>query len=102
MFGGIKVNGNWRERERERYDEELMQLFRDLYILSFVRIRLLNWIGQVNIMDSKRKVIQVFKNNPQGGRLRGRPLNRWWNCVQRDISKCKVKNWREVKKNRAD
>jgi hypothetical protein len=28
MFGGIKVNGNW----RKRYNEELMQLFGDLDI----------------------------------------------------------------------
>ena len=33
-------------------------------------------------MDSKRKVSQVFDNNLQGSRLRGRPKNRWWNCVQ--------------------
>jgi len=50
-----------------------MQLFGDLDILSFVRISRLNWIGQVNRMDSKRRVIQVFGNNPRGSRLRGRP-----------------------------
>ena len=54
-----------------------MQLVRDLDILSFVRISRLNWISHVNRMDSKRKVSQVFNNNPQGSRLRGRPKNRW-------------------------
>jgi hypothetical protein len=34
LFGGIKVNENW----RKRYNKELMQLFGDLYILSFFRI----------------------------------------------------------------
>jgi hypothetical protein len=34
MFGEIKVN----EKGRKRYDEELMQLFGDLDILSFVRV----------------------------------------------------------------
>jgi hypothetical protein len=33
-------------------------------------------------MDSERKVSKVFDNNPQGSRLRGRPKNRQWNCVQ--------------------
>ena len=47
-----------------------MQLFGDLDILSFVRICLLNGIGLVNRMDSKRKVSKVFKNNPQGSQLR--------------------------------
>jgi hypothetical protein len=36
-------------------------------------------------------VSQVFNNNPQGSR----PRNRWWNCVQTDIKKCKINNWKE-------
>ena len=50
-----------------------MQLFGDLDILSFVRMCRLNWIGHVNRMDSKIKVIQIFNKNPQGSGLRGRP-----------------------------
>jgi len=50
-----------------------MQLFGDLDILSFVRISQLNWIGDLNRMESKRKVSSVLKNNPQGRRLTGRP-----------------------------
>jgi len=50
-FGGIKVNENW----RKRYNEELMQLFGDLDILSFVRISRLNWIGHDNRVDNKKK-----------------------------------------------
>jgi hypothetical protein len=54
-LGELNVHGNW----RTRYYNELMQLFGDLYTLSFVRISLLNWIGHVNRMDIKRKVSQV-------------------------------------------
>jgi hypothetical protein len=42
-------------------------------------------------MDSKRKVSQVLNNNPQGSRLRGRPYNRWWNCVQIDKTDTNLK-----------
>ena len=52
MFGGIKVNKNW----RKRYNKELLQLFGDLDILSFVRVSRLNWISHVYRMNSKRKV----------------------------------------------
>ena len=69
MFGGINVNENW----KRRYNKELTQLCGDLDMLSFVRISLLNWIGRVNTMGSERKVSQVFNNNRQGSRLRGRP-----------------------------
>jgi hypothetical protein len=98
MFGGIKVNENW----RKRHMKELMQLFGDLDILSFVSISRLNWIGQINRKDSNRKVSQVFNNNPQGIRLRGRQKTRWWNCIQTDINSRKIKNWNGRSKNRAD
>jgi len=94
MFGRIKVHGNW----RKRYNKELMHLFEDLDILSFVGISWLNWIGHVNRMDSKRK---LSKNNLQGNRLRGQPKHRWWNCVQTVINECRITNWKERSKNRA-
>jgi hypothetical protein len=49
MCGGIEVNETW----GELYSKELMLLFGDLDILSFVRISRLNWIGHLNRMDSK-------------------------------------------------
>jgi hypothetical protein len=48
-----------------------MQLFGDLDIFSFLRISPLNWFSHVNGMDIKRKVSQVFNNNPQGSQLIG-------------------------------
>lgn len=94
MFRGIKVN----ENGRKRYNEELMQ-FGVLDILSFVRLSRLNLIGHVIRMDGKRKVNEIFNNIPWGNRLRGRPKDRWWDCVQTDTNKCKIKILdREVKK----
>jgi len=49
-----------------------MQQFGDSDILSFARTCRLNCFGHVNRIDSKRKVSQVFNNNPQGSLLRGR------------------------------
>jgi len=67
MLGGITVN----ESLRKRYNKKFMQLCGDVDILSFVRISRLNWIGHVNRIDSKRKVIQIYNNNPQGSPVRG-------------------------------
>jgi len=55
----------------------------------------LDWIRHVSRKGSKRKVSQVVKNNPQGSRLSGRQKSRWWNCVQTDINKCNITNWKE-------
>jgi len=98
MFGGNTVNENW----RKRYNKELLQLLGDLDTLPFARISQLNWLAHVNRKDSKRKVSQVSNNNPQGSRLRGRPKNRWCNCVQTDINKCKITNWKERSKTDLD
>jgi hypothetical protein len=46
--------------------------------------------------------LKWVNNNPQGHRLRGRPKNRWWNCVQTYINRCKIENWKERSKNRDD
>jgi len=87
---------------RKLYNKELMQIFGDLDTLSFLRISRLNWIGHVYGMDSKRKASHAFNNNLQGSRLRGRRKNRCWKCVLTDTNKCKVTNWKERLKNRAD
>ena len=71
-------------------------------MLCFVRMCGLDLTGHVNRMDGKSKVSQVFNNNPQESRLRGRPRHRWWNCVQTDINKCKIANWKKRSKNRVD
>ena len=43
----------------------------------------------------KRKVSKIFNNNPQGSRLSARPKNRWLNCVQTGINRCKITNLKE-------
>ena len=42
-------------------------------------------------MGDKRKVGQVFNNDPHGSRLGGQPKNRWWNYVETDINRWNIK-----------
>ena len=49
-----------------------MQLFGDSDILSFARTYRLHCIGHVNRIDSKKKVSQIFNNNPKGSLQSGR------------------------------
>ena len=44
-------------------NNELLQLFGDLDILSLVRLGRLNWIGCVKRMSNKRKAGQVLKSS---------------------------------------
>jgi intein/homing endonuclease len=70
-FGGSKIYKNWIKQCNKRVTE----LFGNLDTLLFVLINRLIWMGHVNRMGSKRKVIQVYHNNLQGSRVRGRPKN---------------------------
>jgi hypothetical protein len=52
-------------------------------------------------LDSKRKVSPVFKNKPQGSRLRGRPETDG-GIMYTNINRRKITNWEKGVKNKAD
>ena len=95
-MGAVYVDDTW----RRRYNNELMEMYGDLDVISFIKLNRLRWIGHVSRMDANKKVHQVCYIHPQGKRLRGRPKNRWWDSVQKDISKCKIKCWTQLAKDR--
>jgi len=39
----------------------------------------------------RENLSQMFNNTPHVNRLRGRPKSIWWNCVQADINRRKIK-----------
>jgi hypothetical protein len=53
-------------------------------------------------MESKGTVSQVFNNNPQGSRPRGRPRNRWWNVYKQILRSVNLTTGKKGKKNRVD
>ena len=56
-----------------------MNLYKDVDIISFIRLNRLRWIGHGNRMDNERKVYNIFYSQPQGTRVR------WMDCVLSDI-----------------
>jgi hypothetical protein len=77
-----------------------MQLYGDfyIYIVSFIRINRLRWIGHDNRMDNKRMMYQVFANQSQESQPRGR----WWDCVYGDIESARSEignRGRKIEKN---
>jgi hypothetical protein len=77
----------------------LVQLLGDINIQCFVGMSHLQWTAHVNGLDCKRKVSEVFNNNLQGSQLKGRRKHRWWNCVQTDINRYQLKDWKERSEN---
>ena len=89
ILGAVKI-----DTRRRRNNSELMNLYEDLDIISFIRIIRLRWIGHVNRMDKERKVYNIFYNQIQGTRVRGRPKNLWMDCVLSDIKNAKLQTGR--------
>ena len=56
----------------------------------------------MNWMDKERKVYNIFYNQPQGTRVRGRPKNQWMDCVFSDIKESKIMNWKEQSSDKRD
>ena len=53
-----------------------MNFYEDVDVLSIIGLSGLRWIGHVDSMDKERKVYNIFYNQPQGTRIRGRPKSR--------------------------
>lgn len=92
IFGAIETADGW----RARYNSEVYTLYKEPDLETHIRFQRLRWLGHITRMEASRKVKMVFNNNPDGTRLRGRPRNRWWNCVRADVDRFKITNWSEL------
>src|ERR1700755_620228 len=73
IFGGVKVEENW----RRRYNHELYQLYNEPDIVKYIKINRLRWLGHVQRMEDERVPLKLLRTNPDGNRRPGRPRTRW-------------------------
>jgi hypothetical protein len=77
---------------QEKYNHELYELFNELDIVKYIRIKRLGWEGHIIRMDKNRTVKKVF-NKTIGIRKIGNPELRWEDDMIQDI-KTKRRNGR--------
>lgn len=58
------------------------------------------WLRHSKKMDQTRPASKPLYWKPMGIRRVGRPRQRWQDNVLEDIKKVKLKNWKEIAKNR--
>jgi hypothetical protein len=91
IYGGIQENEQW----RALYNDELMNLYRNPSITSYLRAQRLLWIGHVQRMDINERIPKKsFESNPDGTRPRGRPKARFKDLIEKDLKKFKISNWK--------
>ena len=90
IYGPVCIDGEWRIRS----NQELRDLYKKLPIVHELKVRRLSWLGHVERMNDSRAVKRVFRENPGGRRLKGRPRKRWLEDVEDDLRKIGVRGWR--------
>ncbi len=98
IFGGIKVEDNW----RRRYNHELYQLYNEPDIVKHIKITRLRWLGHVQRMEEERVPLKMLNTNPDGNRRPGRPRTRWKDAIESDLKNLQVSDWRTLARNRSD
>ena len=68
--------------------------------MTFIKAQRIKWLGHIQRMDQARPTRKLPDWKPIGTRTLGRPRKRWQEDVMEDLKKLKVKNWKEVAKDR--
>jgi len=90
IYGRTEENGQWRIKT----NSELITKYKSRDILTVIKIRRLEWLGDVIRMNETGSVKKIFEGKLEGRRGRGRPRLRWINDVEDDLRKLGVKRWR--------
>ena len=69
IFGPVQQNSQW----RMRYNDELYDLYKDNDIVTFIKLRRLEWAGHVYRMEDHRIPKRLMEGRIYGIRPKGRP-----------------------------
>jgi hypothetical protein len=81
-----------------RTNEELNNLDQNVDTVTDVKLRRLEWLGHLIIMESNKIPKIVLDAKLDGKRKAGRPELRWLNDVQADVKVTGSKGWRNRNK----
>jgi hypothetical protein len=79
---------------------EIDNLIEGADIVRFIKAQRIKWLGHIQRMDQARPARKLLEWKPMGTRPVGRPRQRWQEDVTDDLKKLKVKNWKEIAKDR--
>jgi hypothetical protein len=71
-------------------------MFNDPNIITYIKVKRLEWAGHMMRMNDERTLKKIFNTKPDGTRSVGRPKLRWEDGVDPDMRILKVKNWKKV------
>jgi len=69
-----------------RSNDEVMAMYGDISVSTFIRVKRLQWVGHVARMGSERLPRTIMYSRPEGNRPVGRPRLRWHDQVATDAA----------------
>ena len=96
IFGPTNDNGEW----RIKYNNELYSLYKEIDIVTHIKINRLKWAGHVIRMEEQIPTRRVLVAVIEGRRQRYRAKLRWEDGVMEDARKLGERNWRNATRNR--
>ena len=79
---------------------EIDKLIEGADIVRFIKAQRIKWLGRIQRMDQARPARRLLDWKPIGTRPVGRPRQRWQEYIMEDLKTLKVKNWKEIAKDR--
>jgi hypothetical protein len=97
MYGPIKDQNGWTIRT----NDELQVMYRKPNIVATVKVRRLEWAGNLVRMCDDETVKKVFMEKPEGRRKTERPKLRWLDRIEKWSPSKGVKRRREKAEDRS-
>jgi hypothetical protein len=85
-------NGEWRSRT----NRELEEMSKGENIVKWINGQSISWLGHLQRMEKDKMPKNIFTQEVEGTRRRGRPRKRWKEEVERDLQVLRVRRWREL------
>jgi len=78
-----------------RTNRELEEISKGENIVKWIKGQRISWLGHLERMEEDRMLKEIFTQELEGTRRRGRPRKRWKEEVERDLEVLGVRRWRE-------
>jgi hypothetical protein len=97
IFGAVKEEGQW----RMGYNKELYELYKDVDLVTFIKLKRLQWAGHIQRLRLDRIPKKAVRAKFSGSCPAGKPARRWEDGVKEDAaSMLQCRDWRLTAQNR--
>jgi hypothetical protein len=92
IYGAKYEDGEWKSRT----NREIEELDKGENIVKWIKGQRISWLGHLDRMEEDRMPQNIFTQELEGTRRRGRHRKGWREEVERDLQVVGVRRWKEL------